>query len=143
MEGQQMTHGARLGSVVMFVQNLDRSVSFYTDVLALKVADHSPTAALLISDDGSQLILRAMGSNAPHALGSVGVQYVIWTADSKEGLDRCERALKERSAHRKTRSAAGVMVVEGRDPDDIVVMITYPGPDEAPLHELPVRIYGW
>jgi hypothetical protein len=73
----------------------------------------------------------------------VGVQYVIWTADGKEGLDRCERVLKERSAHRETRGSAGVMVVEGRDPDDIVLMITYPGPDEAPLHELPVRIYGW
>ena len=127
----------------MFVQNLDRSVSFYTDVLALEVADQSPTAALLRSGDGSQLILRAMGSNASHALGSVGVQYVIWTADGKEGLDRCERVLKERSAHRETRGSAGVMVVEGRDPDDIVLMITYPGPDEAPLHELPVRIYGW
>jgi catechol 2,3-dioxygenase-like lactoylglutathione lyase family enzyme len=138
-----MAHGARLGSAVMFVQDLDRSVSFYTDVLALEVADQSPTAALLISDDGAQLILRAMGSNAPHALGGVGVQYVIWTADGKDDLDRCERVLKERSAYRETRGSAGVMVVEGRDPDDIVVMITYPGPDEAPLHELPVRIYGW
>ena len=138
-----MAHGARLGSAVMFVQNLDRSVSFYTDVLALEVADQSATAALLVSDDGSQLILRAMGSNAPHALGSVGVQYIIWTADGKAGLDRCERVLKERSAHRETRGSGGVMVVEGRDPDDIVLMITYPGPDEAPLHELPVRIYGW
>ena len=138
-----MAHGARLGSAVMFVQNLDRSVSFYTDVLALEVADQSATAALLVSDDGSQLILRAMGSNAPHALGSVGVQYIIWTADGKAGLDRCERVLKERSAHRETRGSGGVTVVEGRDPDDIVLMITYPGPDEAPLHELPVRIYGW
>jgi len=71
-----MAHGARLDSVVMFVHDLDRSVSFYSDVLNLHVADRSATA------------------------------------------------------------------VEGRDPDDIVVMITYPGPDQAPLHELPVRIYG-
>ena len=72
-----MAHGARLDSVVMFVHDLDRSVSFYSDVLNLHVADRSATA------------------------------------------------------------------VEGRDPDDIVVMITYPGPDQAPLHELPVRICGW
>jgi len=44
-----MTNGAQLGSAVMFVQQLDRSVSFYQDVLALQVADQSPTAALLIS----------------------------------------------------------------------------------------------
>ena len=138
-----MAHGARLSSVVVFVQDLDRSVSFYTDVLALEVADRSPTAALLISPEGSQLILRAMGSKAAHALGSVGVQYVIWTADGQEDLDRCEGVLRARSAYREARSSGEVVVVEGRDPDDIVVMITYPGPDQAPLHELPVRIYGW
>jgi len=97
-----MAQGARLGSVVIFVQDLDRSVTFYTEVLALKVSDRSPTAALLTSDSGAQLILRAMGSNAAHALGSVGVHYVIWTADGKEDLDRAERALRERSAHRQT-----------------------------------------
>jgi catechol 2,3-dioxygenase-like lactoylglutathione lyase family enzyme len=138
-----MAQGARLGSVVIFVQDLDRSVTFYTEVLALKVSDRSPTAALLTSDSGAQLVLRAMGSNAAHALGSVGVHYVIWTADGKEDLDRAERALRERSAHRQTRISAGIEAVEGRDPDDLVVMITYPGPDQLPLHELPVRIYGW
>ena len=34
-------------------------------------------------------------------------------------------------------------MLEGRDPDDIAVMIIYPGPEQAPLHKLPVRIYGW
>jgi catechol 2,3-dioxygenase-like lactoylglutathione lyase family enzyme len=138
-----MAHGARLGSAVMFVQDLDRSVSFYAEVLALEVADRSPTAALLISTAGAQLILRAMGSGAIHALGGVGVQYVVWTAAGKADLDRCERVLKSRSAHRDTRVYEGAVAVEGRDPDDLVVVITYPGPDQAPLHELPVRIYGW
>jgi catechol 2,3-dioxygenase-like lactoylglutathione lyase family enzyme len=138
-----MADGVRLGSVVLFVQDLDRSVSFYTEVLALQEADRSTTAALLASADGTQLILRAMGSGAAHPLGSVGVQYVVWTAAGPADLDRAERALKNRSAHQRSRSSAGVTVVEGRDPDDLPVVITYPGPDEAPLHELPVRIYGW
>jgi len=138
-----MADGARLDSAVMFVQNLDRSVSFYTELLALKVADRSPTAALLISGARSQLILRAMGSGAVHSLGGVGVQYVIWTAADDEDLDRCERVLKKLSAYRETRTSGPAKAVEGRDPDDIVVLITYPGPDRLPLHELPVRIYGW
>jgi catechol 2,3-dioxygenase-like lactoylglutathione lyase family enzyme len=138
-----MAHGSRLESAVMFVQNLDRSVDFYREVLELEVSDHSPTAALLTSGSGSQLVLRAMGSGAVHALGGVGVQYVIWTAADEEDLDRCERALKKLSAHRDTRIGGPVKAVEGRDPDDIVVMIIYPGPNEAPMHELPVRIYGW
>lgn len=138
-----MAHGARLDSVVMFVHDLDRSVSFYSDVLNLHVADRSATAALLIGAKRSQLILRAMGRGAEHALGSVGVQYVIWTADDADDLARCEKVLKDRSAWRDSRTTEHVTAVEGRDPDDIAVMITYPGPDQAPLHELPVRIYGW
>jgi catechol 2,3-dioxygenase-like lactoylglutathione lyase family enzyme len=138
-----MANGSRLETAVMFVQDLDRSVGFYQEVLELEVSDHSPTAALLTSRSGSQLILRSMGGGAVHSLGGVGVQYVIWTAADEEDLDRCERTLKKLSAHRDTRASGGAKAVEGRDPDDIVVMIIYPGPNEAPLHELPVRIYGW
>jgi catechol 2,3-dioxygenase-like lactoylglutathione lyase family enzyme len=138
-----MPRGARIGSVVTFVAELDRSVSFYTDVLGLRVADASPTAALLVSDDRSELVLRAMGSNATHALGSVGVQYVIWNAADKEDLDRCELALKQRSAHRDTRTDGNAVAVEGRDPDDITVVIVYPGASEQTAPKLPLRIYGW
>ena len=137
-----MTQGIRIGSVVMFVQDLERSVSFYTELLALDVADRSPTAALLTSVNGSQLILRAMGSGV-HSLGGVGVQYVIWTAPDKEDLDRIERVLKQRSAHLDTRTSGNTTAVEGRDPDNITVLVIYPGPEEEPLHKLPVRIYGW
>jgi catechol 2,3-dioxygenase-like lactoylglutathione lyase family enzyme len=133
---------ARLGSVVMFVRELDRSVEFYTAVLGLEVVDHSSTAALL-SSPTAQLILRAMGDNAAHPLGAVGLQYAVWTAASQAGLDQSEQALKKHGAHRSTRSGDGQTVVEGRDPDDVVVMVSYPGPDEIPLRKLPARIYGW
>jgi catechol 2,3-dioxygenase-like lactoylglutathione lyase family enzyme len=138
-----MAHGTRIGSAVMFVQQLDRSVSFYTELLGMRVADQSATAALLVSPAGTQLILRAMGSNAGHPLGGVGVQYVVWAVDGKDDFERCERVLKAHSAYRETRSSDGVMAMEGHDPDDTVVMITYPGPDEIPARALPTRIYGW
>ena len=138
-----MAHGSRIGSAVMFVQDLGRSVRFYQEVLGLAVTDQSPTAALLVSAQGTQLILRAMGTQGAHALGGVGLQYLIWTADDADDLQRCERALTERSAYRDTRSSEGVTVVEGSDPDNITVMIGYPGPDQRPFGKLPVRIYGW
>ena len=138
-----MAEGARLGSVVMFVQDLDRSVNFYADLLVLEVTDRSSTAALLNNADGATLILRAMGHHSPHPLGSVGIQYVVWAAAGEEDLDRAERVLLARSAHHETRSRDGVRLVEGRDPDGIPVMICYPGPDQRPLCELPARIYGW
>jgi catechol 2,3-dioxygenase-like lactoylglutathione lyase family enzyme len=127
----------------MFVQSLDRSVSFYQDVLGLEVADRSATAALLVSDEGAQLVLRALGTNAEHALGSVGIQYVIWTAGGDEAVRQAEQALRARSALLGTRASGQVTVVEGRDPDDIVVMIAHPGPDQALLAGLPAWIYGW
>jgi catechol 2,3-dioxygenase-like lactoylglutathione lyase family enzyme len=141
--GKSMADEARIGAAVMFVQQLDRSVDFYTGVLDLTVADRSPTAALLASSGGAQLILRAMGSNAVHPLGAVGVQYVIWTVAGMAALERCEQALRDRRAYRQTRASEGSTAVEGRDPDDMVVMITYPGPDQVHGGRLPARIYGW
>lgn len=138
-----MAQGTRLTSVVIFVHNLDRSVDFYADVLGLEVADRSTTAALLNNAAGAQLVLREMGSGASRPLGAVGVQYVVWSVAGQEDLDRCEQALRDRAAYRETRGQDGVTVVEGRDPDDLSMVVTYPGLDEIPLHELPSRIYGW
>lgn len=134
---------AQVGSVVMFVQELDRSVSFYTEVLGLDVADRDSTAALLVSASGVQLILRAMGSSAPHPLGGVGVQYVVWTAPDQKELDRIEQVLRQRQAFRSTRTLDDVTGVEGSDPDDIVLMVTYPGAAQTARHRLSLRIYGW
>ena len=36
-----------------------------------------------------------------------------------------------------------ITVVEGRDPDDLVVMLVYSGPARAPMRRLPARIYAW
>lgn len=138
-----MAEGIRLSGAVMFVRNLDRSVSFYRELLGLEVADASPTAALLVNGDGSQLVLRAFGQNAPHALGSIGPQYLTWTAASKADLDQLAEALRRHSAYRETRTEGEITVVEGRDPDDLVVMIIYSGPGRSPMSRLPARIYAW
>jgi catechol-2,3-dioxygenase len=138
-----MTEAVRLSGAVMFVRNLDRSVTFYRELLGLQVTDTSSTAALLVSDDGLQLVLRATGQNAPHSLGSIGVQYLTWTTASKDDLDQRAEILRRHSAYRETRTDAGITVVEGRDPDDLVVMLFYTGPGMSPMHQLPARIYAW
>ncbi len=138
-----MAESPRLGAAVMFVSDLDRSVRFYADLLGLPVVERSPTAALLGDEAGAQLVIRSMGGGAAHALGAVGVQYLIWAVDGPDQVGRCERVLRDRSAHRQTRRSDGVTVVEGSDPDGIVVIVLDPGPDRAPLQELPVRAYAW
>jgi catechol 2,3-dioxygenase-like lactoylglutathione lyase family enzyme len=132
----------RLASAVMFVRQLDRSVSFYRDLLAMDVRIHDHTAALLVSPDGFQLYLRSMGPGAQRPLGHVGIQYLTWTADSEEDLRRCARLLA-RSGHVTSQTVDGITVVEGRGPDGVPVVVAYPGPDQAPRHEIPPRIYEW
>ena len=138
-----MAENVRLSAAVVFVRSLDRSVKFYTEVLDLAVLDRSPTAVLLGADGGPQLVLRAFGENATHPLGSLGVQYLIWMTDSRDDLDRRAAMLQQRSAYRERHTYGDAVTVEGRDPDDLVVMIAYRPPGQPALGELPARVYAW
>jgi hypothetical protein len=131
----------RLASAVMFVQELGRSVRFHRDLLAMEIRIRD-TAALLASPDGFQLYLRSMGPGTQHPLGHVGIQYLIRTAASEEDLRRCE-GLLARSGRVTSQTVDGITVVEGRGPDDVPIVVTYPGPDQAPAHKIPPRIYQW
>lgn len=138
-----MATAFRLGAAVVFVTNLDRAVGFYTAVLGLAVVDRSPTAALLGEDGGPQLVLRAFGENAVHPLGGLGVQYLVWLTDSRADLDRCTELLRKRSAYRQTHTEGDEIAVEGRDPDDLVLMLAYQPADHPGLRSLPARVYAW
>lgn len=138
-----MAQGARIAGAVIFVRDLDRSVRYYEELLTLETTDRTPTAALLTSPEGMPLILRAMGQGAEHALGGLGVQYVVWTAAGEDDLRRCEAVLKGHAGYRGTNTSNGITSVEGTDPDGIAVIVIYPGPDQVPLRELPARIYAW
>ena len=138
-----MAENVRLSAAIVFVRNLDKSVKFYTEVLGLAVVDRSPTAVLLGEDSGTQLVLRAFGENATHPLGSLGVQYLLWLTDSREDLDRRTALLQQRSAYTETHTNGEAITVEGRDPDDLVVMIGYRPPGQPALRGLPARVYAW
>ncbi|UWE10842.1 VOC family protein [Actinacidiphila bryophytorum] len=136
--------GPKLASVVLFVRDLDRSADFYQELLLMRVAVRTSTAVLLVGTDDTQVYLRVMGAGSEHPLGAIGVQYVIWTADSSADLQRCERLLKERDAHIASRETGdGVTVVEGRDPDALPLVIAYPGPHATDRQEIMARIYAW
>jgi catechol 2,3-dioxygenase-like lactoylglutathione lyase family enzyme len=130
-------------SAVMFVADLDRSVVFYQELLGLEPTTRDDEAALLVSPDGYQLYLRSMGNQAPHFNGTIGIQYLVWTAESEEDLQRCERVLKAQSPRVTSTTAEGFRMVESRGPDGVPVVVTFPGPDLAPRHEILKRIYAW
>ena len=132
---------AKLASVVMFVSELDRSVRFYTELLALQPTIRNESVALLVGPDGSQLYLRAVGNKATHALSSIGPQYVLWTAASEADLKECETIVRAKSDHVTLTDEDSFQLLEARDPDDIPIIITFPGPDEIARERIISRIY--
>jgi predicted thioesterase len=141
-QGQQRP-GMSLAPAVMFVRQLDRSVEFYRELLGLEVTLRDDTVALLVSQGGSQLYLRSMGPHDSHPVGNIGIQYVIWTAGSEEDLRRCEMVLRGHSRHVSVQTADNFTIVEGRGPDEVPVLITYPGPGRAHRKQILQRIYRW
>jgi hypothetical protein len=135
--------GLRLAAAVMFVRELERSIRFYHELLNVEVAVRDHTAALLVAPDGSQLYLRRMSSEDQQTLGSVGIQYLMWAAGGEDDLRRCERVLRERSEHIATKTVDGFTMVEGRGPDGVPILVTYPGPDELPRHQILRSFYQW
>jgi catechol-2,3-dioxygenase len=138
-----MAEGLRLRAAIIFVRELDRSVAFYRELLNLQETDRSSTAALLQSAGGCQLVLRAFGESAERSLASIGVQYVAWSTASRADFDRMTETLRRLSAHLETRTDEDIVVVEGRDPDDLPVVIVCVRDDESPMRRLPARIYAW
>ncbi|MCX5052149.1 MULTISPECIES: VOC family protein [unclassified Streptomyces] len=133
--------GPRLASVVVFVHDHDASADFYGELLNMKVTVRTSTAALLVSRNGFQVYLRAVGAHAIHPTGHVGAHYVIWTADGPDDFQRCERVLRARSDRVDTREAEGFTLLEGRDPSGLPVLVAYPGPDEVARLEIISRYY--
>lgn len=135
------TRGPRLASVVVFVHDHDASADFYGELLNMEVTVRTATAALLVSHNGFQVYLRAVGPHAYHPVGHAGTQYVIWTADGPDDFQRCERVLRARSDRVDTREAEGFTLIEGRDPSGLPVLVAYPGPDEVARLEIISRYY--
>jgi catechol 2,3-dioxygenase-like lactoylglutathione lyase family enzyme len=131
----------RLNAAITFVRDLARSRDFYQAVLALHVEASSGEAVVLMADSGDRLILRAL-ARAPRSTGSIGVQYLVWAAQEADEFARCETALKEKDAFVARRVEQGVSVLEGRDPDDIPLIVVHPSTPVEML-TLPPRVYAY
>lgn len=131
----------RLTSAVMFVTELDRSVRFYEELLGWHVSVRDNTVALLVSPLGFELYLRDQGPHTQHPLGQVGVQYLMWTAADEDDLRRCERVLQTQPAQVTRTTGNGFTVVQGSGPDQVPILVAYPGPDQVPREAIIQRVY--
>lgn len=137
-----MHYVANVASSVIFVRELDRSVSFYTEVFGCETAFRGNDGALLLSAGGFQIYLIAKGHREPGITDSIGEQNLMWTTESEDGLKHFEELLKKRGNHTYTHTGEEVTFVEGRDPDGSRVVIAYPSPQQRPRSVLDGRLYN-
>ncbi|MCP9001871.1 VOC family protein [Pseudarthrobacter sp. RMG13] len=137
-----MGYSAKVASSVLFVAELDRSVTFYCDLFGCEVSLRSEgDAALLLAAGGFQLYLIARGNRAEHHTGGLGFHVLMWATDSVQGLEYFQQALKEMGRYTDTHTAGGVTFVEGVDPDGIRVIVAHPDPSERPRSVFDSRLY--
>ena len=115
--GPNIGGGAKVASSLMTVSDLARSVNFYCDVFACRVALHEQDTALLLTPGGFQIYLHSKGPSRRPRIGATGVQYLMWATDSQAELQRISQRLLAYDAATFSYTENGVTFVEGRDPD--------------------------
>jgi hypothetical protein len=126
----------------MTVSDLARSVNFYCDVFACRVALHEQDSALLLTPGGFQIYLRSKGPSRRPGASATGVEYLMWATDSKEELLRISQRLFAYDVATFSYTENGVSFVEGCDPDGGRVIVAYPSPSQLPREVIASRLRG-
>jgi catechol-2,3-dioxygenase len=127
-----------LYGVHLQVRDLDRSVSFYQNMLGLEVAWKDSALAVLLGpqDRGDTLVLREIGESAraPHA-GEAGVTRLFWRIGDPAGLDDTEDRLIRHSVPYVRHREGEILGISAHDPDGINIVVVPPDqplPDGTP-----------
>jgi catechol-2,3-dioxygenase len=119
----------RLNHAVLFVRDVERSISFYTDVLGFRRIDMTPdrfAGAAFLQAPGStndhDLGLFQIGAAAgPSAAGrtTVGLYHLAWEIDTLTELKRLATSLAEHGALTGSSDHGTTKSLYGRDPDGL------------------------
>jgi catechol 2,3-dioxygenase-like lactoylglutathione lyase family enzyme len=136
-----MGYPAKPASSVLYVSELDRSVTFYRDLFECKVTLRSAEAALLLTAEEFQLYIIERGKHAQRHPSGLGYHLLMWATESSQGLERLRQALHDTGSYVDTHEAGGVTFVEGRDPDGLRVIIAHPDPAQQPRSVFDSHLY--
>jgi catechol 2,3-dioxygenase-like lactoylglutathione lyase family enzyme len=109
------------------VADLDRSLSFYRDVLALKVDWNDGTLAVLHGpvESADTLVLREIGRKAPRRLYQTGVTRVFLRVGGTAELDRAEEWFTREEVHYQRYHDASADSIGVRDPDGLQIVLLW------------------
>ena len=110
-----------LFGVYLQVGDLDRSLSFYRDVLALEVVWNDGALAILHGRraPADALVIREIGTAARHTMGEAGVTRVLWRAGDPAELDSAEELPTRQQVPYQRHRDAEFDGITMRDPDGL------------------------
>lgn len=107
-------------SILLNVDDLDRSVAFYVEVFEFSIdALETEVAALKVSESDRRqvLVLRATRGSLHAGRGAIGPRLISFEAESLDQVDVVEARLDARKSFAGRRRAKGWEAVFGFDPD--------------------------
>ena len=112
----------RLNHAVLFVSDLERSISFYSEAFGMTVMAREPRAnaaflRLPRSGNHHDLGLFGVGAQPPRVRGGLGLYHLAWQVDTIEELAQARQTLLDLDALTGESSHGATKSVYGKDPD--------------------------
>ena len=124
--------------------DLDRSLSFYRDVLALEVVWNDGALAILHGHrpPADSLVIREIGQAARHSRGEAGVTRVLWRVGTPADLDRAEERLTGQQVPYQRHRDAEMDGITLHDPDGLEIVLLWMG-EKGPATGPPAWLYWY
>ena len=132
-----------LFGVYLQVGDLDRSLTFYRDLLALEVVWNDGALAVLHGGRATDsLVIREIGKAARHTTGEAGVTRVLWHAGDPAELDSAEELLTRQRVPYQRHRDTEVDGITMHDPDGLEIVLLWIG-EKVPATGPPAWLYWY
>ena len=118
----------KFSGVVINVTDLDRSISFYHQVLGFNLLSQEEQVAVVGASGGDRsqtIVLRTLGSSPLGGAGHIGLRAFILEAESADQMERIAGELEYRRILVTRREHREWTAVVGRDPEGVTVVVTW------------------
>ena len=115
-------NAVRLNHAVLFVADLEKSLTFYQQAFDMQVVAREPRAnaaflRLPRSGNHHDLGLFGVGAQPPRPRGSLGLYHLAWQVDTIEELEQARHTLANLNAYTGESSHGATKSIYAHDPD--------------------------